>query len=266
MNGSFEVSWGVNMRKLFEAYNSTHKCYKQIDVCVRNMFASKMLDLLPFLERWVATDEKDWNSIQKFLTDSRSLFQHQYFSNPDAKKLKLIERIMYVSAEIKENEDEVGEKERDLHECMNTIIFENKTQHPDVIKKWEELNSREARHGRTPSLQDLLNFAFLKCGGWVSMENVIQQIEAARTEQYKFRHGIDTGVGRAIKADEHADKLRTGVIEIGFDTMRGISKPVPSTFTNYPEHYGTGKSVSAGLRENITKSIHAALVKLADKK
>jgi hypothetical protein len=259
----------LNMRKLFKAYNSTHECYKQIDVCVCNMHeASQKLDIIPFLERWVATDYKSWNSIQKFLTDSRSLLDnHCYVSNPDAKKLKLIERIMYVSAEIKENDVEVWEKERDLHECIHTIIYENKTQHPDVIKEWEELNSRQAKYGRNPSLYDLLNFALsLHFRGWVSMENVIQQIEAARTEQSKFRHGIDTGVGREIKADEHADKLRNGVIEIGFDTMRGISKPVPSTSTNYPEHYVTGKSVSAGVRENITKSIHAALVKLADKK
>ncbi|KAJ1463728.1 hypothetical protein T484DRAFT_1758625 [Baffinella frigidus] len=225
------------------------------------MFALTTLDMIPFLERWVHTDINDWNSIQTFLTDSRSLLDnHCYLSNPDAKKLKLIERIMYVSAEIKENEDEVGGKVIDLHECMNTIIFKNTTQHPKVIKEWEEFNSRNANYHMNPSLEDLLKFALLYCEGLVSMENVIKQIEAAMTEQQKFRHGIDTGVGRAIKADEHADKLRTGIIEIGFDTMRTISKPVPGT--GYKVRTATGKPVSAGLHENITKSIHAALIKL----
>jgi hypothetical protein len=281
----------MGMTQLFHAYNSTEKCFKQIDVCVQNMFALNTPNMIPFLKRWVDTDRNDWDSIQMFLTDSRSLLRDvKYIDNNDAKKLKLIERIMYVRAEIKENEDEVCDEESRLHECIDTIVQENKTQYPDVLHAWEKMNSTALRNNRSPHLSELHYIAIQK-EGWVSMEKVREQIEAAMKEQQEFRDGINTGVGRAIKTDVHADKVRTDIIHIGFDTMTTISKLVPDSYTHYPEHYvnkvrtamdtdaqietapagavgrrrrNGAKPVSAGARENITQSIHAALVKLAN--
>ena len=233
MDRSFEISWAVAMRQLFHAYNSTEKCYKQINVCVQNMSAVYPTNMISFLQRWVDTDKNNWDSIQTFLTDSRSLlYDGKYIDNTDAAKLMLIERIMYVSDEIKENEDGLWDEESRLHTCIDTIVRENKTQHPNVFHTWEQINFMAVKWNRNPELGELYHIAIQsECLDWVSMENVREQIEAAMKEQEEFRDRINTGVGRAIKTDAHANKLRNRIIYIGFDTMKNISKLVPDSFT-----------------------------------
>ena len=214
------------MRNLFGAYDSTHKCYKQIDVCVQNLYENNSLDMR---QRWSGTDYNNWESLQYFLVDSRSILllnNVNVYNNINVQKLLLIERIMYISSEMKEIEEWLFDEAKRLYAYIDTIVHENRTQHADVFNIWGRMTSDAVRNGRNLDIGELHNFAEVYGRNLESMENVIEQIQMSIKDGREFETRRDTGVGPVIKTDEHANQLRVAIIQVGFDTMTRCTREV----------------------------------------
>jgi hypothetical protein len=255
MDHLFKDDWTNGMTTLFRAYNSTTKCREQIDGCV-----ATLMDI-SISEKWGTTKKHSWTDIQQFLytTPLGSV------DNLATRKLLLIESIMHIitAKNVKEHNIKV-----------------------DTPKKRKEIKQQQREEG----------------GGWFEDEAAMNAyIEKQNDEELNdFDTRRNTGVGFKIQTEEDAQKLRSGIIQMGFDNLINMTKPASSPTSITPRHRyvpahtrdantdytpplatpATGPTPSAGAlgqwcsrgkgaksaHENITKSIHAALVKLADKK
>ena len=245
MDSPFERAWRVGITEVLLAYDTAYKCNVQIDACLMD------LGDISLTKRWRALNWYDQDTIQQFLTDSRSaLNSAKYSCNIAAKKLLLIERIMYVSVETKQKEKKTEDEEEMWYVYISTSIERNKTQYPDSFNEWEHI--KEKINALNPIHYPKNNFLIWFINscisrGDTSLQNIVKRIEADERIIEEFRTRRDIGIGPVIKTDEHAQKMRLGIMQMGFDTLTTVTKPV-----------------GAAVRESITQSIHSALVKLAD--
>jgi hypothetical protein len=221
MESSFKRYWGIKMTNLFHYYDSPFKCAQHIDILVEKLFAEFTPMGMSFSKRWLSTNRNSWNDIQKYLTDSRSALQSkEYFNNLSAQKLLLIEHFVYVSDESNEFEVMRDYKTTEWKDKISASVLRNKTQHPKSFFEWDALTRSFT------IFENTLIFFISECISWgdKTLQSTMEEIEEDALKRNEFITRRNFGVGSAIKTDEHANKLRIRIMDIGFDTMMTLEK------------------------------------------